>query len=183
MRPVFLIAIILTFIAGSICSESVEKNLLGGELGYVLKPFGAADPYSAAIGGGIYYERHDLFNGFPLFVGAGTHLYGYYPSDEFFLPSSMFRADLYAGYEFTFQFHSSYALSLSPYVGYGHYVRSIRYADEKVSAYRPVLRIGVIVDTDVGKRIKLGQNISGTIIFDNIKLFALGQTQRLAWRF
>jgi hypothetical protein len=172
-----------TFGAVPIHAAGERKNLVGGEIGYILRPFGATDPYSWALGGSVFYERRKLFRTVPVLVGVDISVHGFYPLEGVFEESVMLRGGLYAGYAFEFPFHEDFALSLAPYLGYSHYWRKIWFDSSTVSAYRPILRIGLIVDASIENKLVTGQNVEGLVIFDKRILFTLGQSQRFAWRF
>ena len=181
----FLAAALLysTLSAIPVPAEGERKNVAGGEIGYILRPFGASDPYSWALGGSVFYERHEIFKTVPIFAGAAISVHGFYPLEAVFEGSIMLRGSLYLGYSFVFPLHEDFALSVAPYLGYSHYWRKIWYDSSAVTAYRPILRIGLIVDAIIEKKMVAGQNAEANVIFDNQILFTLGQNQRFAWRF
>jgi len=164
-------------------AEKRPKNLAGGEIGYILRPFGTYDPYSWALGGSVFYERHELFRELPLFIGGEISVHGFTPLAEVVRHSIMLRGSIYGGYAFAFPFHGDFTMSLAPYLGYSHYWRKIWYETSTDVAYRPILQIGLIVDAIVEKHLVTGQNAEGLVIFDNRILFALAQNQRFGWRF
>ena len=164
-------------------SSDTLPNRLGGEIGYIARPFGAEDPYSWALGASIFYERHDILASFPLFAGACLTGYGFYTLQQDYGPSFMIQGGGYAGYDFKLPLHSDFTLAVSPFVGYSHYWRTFEFQKDSFESYRPVMRAGAQVSFEISDSLGLGLSLETQLLIEKTFLAALRQAVRVDWRF
>ena len=178
----FMLLLLILPLAGQE-AEPGPKHMLGGELGFLLQPFGFDDPYSWSLGGRAFYELHELFEPFLLFFGVNVSLYGYYPLDDNFAESFMLQGGLYVGYDFVVRVDEKFALSIAPYLGYSHYFREFEFAEQTYQAFRSVAVVGVNFDLYIDRNFLLGLRVEFELLVKNEPLLALGQSERVGFRF
>ena len=169
--------------AQALFSQEAGKNILGCEVGYLVRPFGFKDPYSWSVGGGVFYERHVLFPHFPLYAGGSLSYYGFYPIEQDYKSSFMVKAGLYLGYDFVIKINNSFTLALAPFAGYSHYWREFVFKDEMFRANRSVIITGVNVNLFIDSHLLIGLSAGIDLLLENNPLFTFSQTERLGWRF
>jgi len=132
--------------AGAVHAESKpspNKHLLSVELGYMLPALNVSDAYVGGYRYSLSYERHSLFEGIPLGVGALWAMDGLVPAADFFFASPMLEAGLMVLLDFRRVAGSGVELSMAPYVGYRHYFRYLRYMDDESYLLRPAAMAGL----------------------------------------
>ena len=182
---IIALTVFLFVLIGTQALQAAEehKHMLGGELGYILQPFGFEDPYSWSLGGKVFYELHGLFESFLVFFGLNGSFYGLYPLDEFFQDSYLVQAGLYTGYDFLVRFDQKFAIAIAPFIGYSHYWREFTWQEDKYQANRPLLAAGVNFDLYIDQHFLLGLRFEFHLLLENEILFTFAQTERMGFRF
>ena len=161
----YIILLLVLIVASRIYSDEIRHSV-GIELSFFGYSSFIDDPYSLPSGLGLFYTINKLSKS-SLSFGTSLLWYGFVSSKTFYTGSVMIIPAVSLGYNFVFDLTHESDFTISPYISYGHYFRSIEIYGSTMWFNRPVLTGGfdTAINTEIKTTSSLGVFIS--IILDD----------------